>query len=277
MTEEKIKKLLIIRYRGTALGYSMFFVIAGIALLLFGLPHFAIGSFVMGFLFWLNITVTNHNDIKNIDNALLFKMYPDREVLIKVMDEVLCHPIYISYSTNISEHFILYGDEYENIIRLCDVIALNKTKLNDKYSEIHIEDRFKQRKKVKVNNNKVDEIYQYLSDNCKNAEIGKYIDFESKDCAGHFIDIEDSLTEEYCFYESTSQKTMSTKNRKEKVKTEKVSVPQKEEVKEIKEKNNKSSNMEQKYNDLKKLKELLDNDIITQNDYDKEKAKILSD
>ena len=34
--------------------------------------------------------------------------------------------------------------------------------------------------------------------------------------------------------------------------------------------------MDQKYNDLKKLKELLDNDILTKEEYEKEKNKILS-
>ena len=187
------------------------------------------------------------------------------------MDEVVDHPIFKAKGTNISEHFILYGDLYECIIRLCDVVGINNTELNTVYSRIDIEDRFGQKKKIKIETPKAKEIYEYLSENCENAVVGANITFDEGDYSKKSIDYDSELTEEYCFYES--------KGKKKKKETKKVEKEEKKDeiVEEVEEKTKKSSDMDKKYNDLKKLKELLDDDIITQEDYDKEKAKILSD
>ena len=276
MTEERIKKMLRSRIRGESLGIFIAFIILGLLMsLIGGSTCFAI-CLMVGIVFSVKTSIENHDDIKNIDNSLLFIIYPDMDVLIKVMDEIIDHPIYKANGTNISEHFILYGDQYENIIRLCDVTGINITKLNDVYSRIDIEDRFGQKKKIKIECLKAEEIYNYLSENCKNATIGSPIVFDEESSNIIYIEYDSKLTEEYCFGWDKSKKRKKKETKKE-IKQEEV--VEEEETEEVEEETPKreSTSMDQKYNDLKNLKELLDSDIITQEDYDKEKAKILSD
>ena len=283
MTEERIKKLLKSRYNDMALGALFAVTFIGIVLSIFGGPTFFLVGIMCGLFFYFKIKIENRSNVKDLDSSLLFIIYPDKETLIKVMDEVIDHPIFRANGTKISKHFILYGDQYENIIRLYDVTGINITELDIVYSRILIEDRFGQKKKIKIETPKAKEIYDYLSENCVNAVVGAEIVLDDEDSNPIFIEYDSKLTEEYCFYEADTKKTKSSKklkeNKKEEIKEEQVEVKE-EQVKEIKnekKESNKSSDMDQKYNDLKKLKELLDNDIITKEDYDKEKAKILSD
>lgn len=286
MTEERIKKLLKERIKYEGLGVFLAIMFIGLIFTIFGGPSMLILFFFIGVCFYINAETKTRKEIKDIDNAVLFLMYPDKEVLIKVMDEIIDHPVFNGGGIRVSEHFILYGEQYENIIRLYDVKGINITKLNDVYSRVDIEDRFGQKKKIKIETPKAEELYNYLSLNCKNAVIGYPVEFIEGDQEGIYIDHDCLFTEEYCFYEGDNKKSKKRETKKDdkkdikdEIKKEKI----KEESKtiELKEEKNtskkESSNMDQKYNDLKKLKELLDSDIITKEEYDKEKSKILSD
>ena len=300
MTEERIKKLLKKRYEGEALGAFLAVFFIGLIFSIFGGPGLIIWGVAVGIIFYIKVKIDNHDFVKDIGNSLLFIIYPDKNVLIKVMDEIIDHPIFKANGTNISKHFILYGDQYENIIRLYDVNGINITKLNNVYSSISVEDRFGQKKKIKVETPKAEEIYKYLSENCVNAVIDSPIEFDENSSQIRYIDYDSKLTEEYCFYEGKSKKEKKKINKviedkkietrkefKEKkeitkeVKPKEKVKPKEEVKKEVKKKNSpkpkkESSNIDKKYNDLKKLKELLDADIITKEEYEKEKNKILS-
>ena len=282
MTEERIKKLLKERIKEDALVSFLALVFLGIVGSFFGGYLFFGTCVIVGIIFYIKLSIENRKEIKDIENAILFLMYPDKEVLIKVMDEIIDHPIFKGGGIRVSEHFILYGDQYENIIRLYDVKGINITKLNDVYSRVDIEDRFGQKKKIKIETPKAEELYNYLSLNCKNAVIGYPVEFIEGEQNSKYIDHDCTLTEEYCFYEEENKKRKKRETKKDDKKDIKDEI-KKEESKtmELNEEKNtskkESSNMDQKYNDLKKLKELLDSDIITKEEYDKEKSKILSD
>ena len=289
MTEERIKKMLKSRYDGEAWGALIAVTFVGLVISFFGGPGFLVAGFLCGLFFFIAVKKANKIDINRLDYSRLFLIYPNKDVLIKVMDEVVDHPIFKVKGTNISEHFILYGDLYECIIRLCDVVGINNTELNTVYSRIDIEDRFGQKKKIKIETPKAKEIYEYLSENCENAVVGANITFDEGDYSKKSIDYDSELTEEYCFYESKGKKKETKKvieDKKEEAKEEfkEKKTTKKEEngktKKSVKVKVNEkkeSLDMDKKYDNLKKLKELLDNDIITKEEYEKEKKKILDD
>ena len=200
MTEEKLIELVRNKHKGNGLAtFIALSIIALIAFWLTGVPY-VLGLIGGGIYYGIKI----HNDekeyIKNPKSDILFLIYDNIDTLIKVMDEIIYHPIYKTSKAKISKHFILYGDEYENIIRLYDVTGINITKLNDVYSRIDIEDRFDQKKKIKVETPKAEDIYKYLSENCKNAKIDYMIAFTESDNDKKYIDYGKVLDEEYCFY-----------------------------------------------------------------------------
>ncbi len=292
MDEKRIKKMLKSRIKAEGLGLAVGVIIIGLILSLFGGPSMILLGIIVAIFFYIKSLIENYDEIKNVDHASLFYMYEDRNVLIKVMDEVINHPIIKLGATKVSKHFILYGDQYENIIRLYDVNAINITKLDDNFSQVEIKDRFNQKKKLKYVTKDAEKLYSYLSENCKNTVIGCPIEFE-EGYQHTNVYHDEPLTEEYCFYEGESKKTVgrrtelrNNQNTKKEVRrsTKIRDVEQLKKEKQLenqqseKKKNKKGSkNVNQKYNDLKKLKELLDNDILTKEEYDKEKSKILSD
>ena len=272
--------LISINMEGDLFDSPVFLII--FVLLLYGLVFKWIGSALVGI-------------FKPLDD--IYHNYSDINVLAKIVYEMDHNKVkQVGPYNIISKRFLRFGKYYSHIVPLSSIILMNKSNadptkdyciyFNDIYGRYHCV-TFDIRKDL------FDDFYNTLIRMCPNA-IHDCSDKEFKDRLEHYtIEHEGDFTEEDMFKDFTLVYRKATKKKEEveevkddnkeevveekkpvkKVATKKVEkkvVPKKKVVM-------KDKDINTKYEELTKLKELLDNDIITKEEVDNEKSKILND
>lgn len=114
-------------------------------------------------------------DRNNYKNDLCYKAYADKETLLSVMQEVTHNIKYRITNLVLTDHFILYEEKYDYIIRYCDINFLRKTSLSAYTIKIEIGDVFGILRSYNIKKELGEEIYNFLLEKCSKVdEIIKY-------------------------------------------------------------------------------------------------------
>ena len=273
ITEKEIFELIKDKHRIKGLTYWGYFVLGAIILFLIGEILFALACLAVSVYFFIQGSSVEKDYIKNPKLDPLYRTYDSEETMYKVMDEIIKHPIYSSNKIKISEHFILFGDNYEKIIRYEDVIWASIRKDGSYVVFLYIRNRFGEFEDLKLPTEAGNLIYNQLLEKCDNLKSEDTINEE-------YDKRELPFTEEYAFYEGKKQKENKKKIEEEPVEKEekpkkKSSTKKEKEKKEDSPKKEAKKEANDKFKELRELKALLDDGVLTQEEYENEKSKIL--
>ncbi|MBQ8132687.1 MAG: SHOCT domain-containing protein [Bacilli bacterium] len=273
ITEKEIFELIKDKHRIKGLTYGGYFVLGAIILFLIGEILFALACLAVSVYFFIQGSSVEKDYIKNPKLDPLYRTYDSEETMYKVMDEIIKHPIYSSNKIKISEHFILFGDNYEKIIRYEDVIWASIRKDGSYVVFLYIRNRFGEFEDLKLPTEAGNLIYNQLLEKCDNLKSEDTINEE-------YDKRELPFTEEYAFYEGKKQKENKKKIEEEPVEKEekpkkKSSTKKEKEKKEDSPKKEAKKEANDKFKELRELKALLDDGVLTQEEYENEKSKIL--
>ena len=274
ITEKEIFELIKDKHRIKGLTYGGYFVLGAIILFLIGEILFALACLAVSVYFFIQGSSVEKDYIKNPKLDPLYRTYDSEETMYKVMDEIIKHPIYSSNKIKISEHFILFGDNYEKIIRYEDVIWASIRKDGSYVVFLYIRNRFGEFEDLKLPTEAGNLIYNQLLEKCDNLKSEDTINEE-------YDKRELPFTEEYAFYEGKKQKENKKKIEEEPVEKEekpkkKSSTKKEKEKKEDSPKKEAKKEANDKFKELRELKALLDDGVLTQEEYENEKSKILT-
>ena len=259
--------------------YGMIFENIGllglVGLLIMGIP---------GFIFLKN-SLKILNIIINPLSSDLFKNFGSVENVQKIVKEINKTTEYTCKNLIIAKNYIADTRSYDKIMKCKDILGIHKlvhrTNLTIDYYALVITDKFKNEGSYKFYKDEeqlIDELMQILKDYCPNAYLGytqaqrEHIDNNSTDFTKE-EDGEEEFTCDNCG--AVVQEDAEECPNCGCSFVDDVEEDEKEKEPEKTKPTKSKSSMDQKYSDLNKLKKLLDKNIITKEEFEKEKKKIL--
>lgn len=221
--------------------------------------------------------------------ADVFKKYGSPKKVAKIIEEIENLKIYEDFHLIISQNYISDKNDYSKIVLCSDVLGVHKlvhkTNYRIDYYQIVITDKYNQTTTYQYNRNeeeKVNKLLLLIGSKCPNAVLG-YTEKEWKHIKENSVALPDEIMDDNENNDDSENEMFNCDNCGSLVKEfdtkclhcgEKFEDDDEDEQEQTKEE--KTSDMDKKYSDLIKLKKLLDKKIISQEEFDKEKKKILN-
>lgn len=222
------------------------------------------------FIFLVVIVIFGYYSYKSLIESLiliidplkdnLFKKYGSPEKISKILQEIEKTKLYEDKHLVISKNYISDKTDYSKIVACKDVLGVHKlvhkTNYIIDYYQIVITDKYNIEftyQYGKKEEDKVNKLLMIIAEICPNAALG-YTDAERKHIIDNKIDLPDEIKED-----------IDTDGDIDKSEKENNSI----------EKDDSPNNVDKKDSDLRKLKKLLDDNIITEDEFIKEKQKVL--
>ena len=219
----------------------------------------------------------------------VFKKYGSPKKVAKIIEEIENSKIYEDEHLIISQNYISDKKDYSKIVLCSDVLGVHKlvhkTNYVIDYYQIVITDKYNQTTTYQYERNeeeKVNELLIVIGSKCPNAELG-YTRKEWEHIKENSVALPDEIMDDNENNDDFENEMFKCDNCGALVKESDTKCPHcgekfeddaEDEQEETKEE--KTSDMDKKYSDLTKLKKLLDKKIISQEEFDKEKKKILN-
>ena len=219
----------------------------------------------------------------------VFKKYGSPKKIAKIIEEIENSKIYEDKHLIISQNYISDKKDYSKIVLCNDVLGVHKlvhkTNYVIDYYQIVITDKYNQTTTYQYGRNeeeKVNELLIVIGSKCPNAELG-YTKKEWEHIKENSVALPDEIMDDNENNDDFENEMFKCDNCGALVKESDTKCPHcgekfeddaEDEQEETKKE--KTSDMDKKYSDLTKLKKLLDKKIISQEEFDKEKEKILN-
>ena len=194
----------------------------------------------------------------------VFRKYGSPKVIKGILDEIEKTKIYSDDRIVISKNYVYDGKNFATLVARKDILRVHKIvkRVNGviDYYEVAITDKYNEMFRYKFYKSELelaDEIMLYLGVTNEKTKLGW-----SQETMNYVHENKEKLPSEIKDAEDNKANNVAKKDKN-------VDLGNKKRVKST------ESSIDRKYSDLKKLKELLDEGIITKKEFDEEKSKIM--